>query len=678
MSVRKTLSTITTATSIGPADLPVTSRRRFLRDATVVGVTVSGASTLSACGFFSTDADSGDDDSGEAEDGAKEAPSLAQQVEDGTLPPLEERLPTEPLVVEPVEEIGTYGGTWRTYFGGPDDGNAFNPINYEGLVRWAREYTGAVGLDEIIPNLATFEVSEDGSSYTFHLLEGVKWSDGEPFTADDIMFWYEAVLLNETVTPAAPPWLTSGGETVAVERVDDYTVTFTFATPKAFFLHSMAHLGEGVKVCEYPRHYLEQFHPDHNDDAEQAAADAGYDDWVALFDMGNPGTRRHDTNMPRLTPWVMTDPPNSGSRAVAERNPYYWKVDPEGKQLPYLDEVVYALSEDPEVSLLRALDGEVDLEHRHLNQGDNYPLVYEGQEDGDYRLMTYNYDSMNIAEIQLNLTHQDEVKREIFTDKDFRIGLSHAINRQEIIDLVYNGQGEPWQTSPLQETPFYHEQLATQYIEYDVDLANDHLDQAGYTERNGDGIRLGPDGEPIVINLTTRSGVFNWTDVGELLTDYFREVGVELRVDPVSGELATETRDSNQHDAVFGSGLGGRAALIVPWNYVPISPAAGFGVGWSQWYQGVPDAGEPPEPVRRQFELWDQVVATFDPGTQEELFGQILDIAAEGFYQIGIATPRPEFAVVKNSMRNVPDEMPSGSPYPNPAPYNPEHFFKDE
>ena len=463
---------------------------------------------------------------------------------------------------------------------------------------------------------------------------------------------------------------------MTVERVDDFTVRFDFARPKAFFLHDMAHLDRGVSILNYPEHYMSQFHPDHNPDLDELLAESGFGDWQALFE--SEAQWRYNPDVPRLTPWVITEPGNTGNRAVAERNPYYWKVDPDGRQLPYLDEVVYRLAEDPEVALLRAVDGEVDLEHRGLNSGDEYPVLVEGQEDGGYWLLTYHYDSMNIAELQLNLTHQDDTKREIFNNKKFRIGLSHAINRQEIIDLVYSGQGEPWQTSPLSETPFYHEQLASQFIEYDVDLANQYLDEAGYDQRNDDGIRLGPDGEPISFTVLTRADHFGWDDVSELLVDYARDVGIDMKRDVISNELLLETRNSNQHDAVFGSGLGGRAAMLVGWNYVPVVESAGYGVEWARWYQGFPDAQQPPEHVMEQFRLWDELQATFDPAQQEELFRQIMDIAAEQFYQIGIATPPAEFAVVKNTMRNVPEEMPSGSPYPNPAPYDPEQFFKAE
>lgn len=648
------------------------TRRALLYGSTAV----MAGGALGGCTFFNTEPDSGG--TGPAgDDGALEAPSLQQKVEAGELPELSERLPKEPMVVEPLNELGQYGGAWRTYAMGPDDNNAYNPIGYEGLVRWIPDYTGATGTDEILPNLAEYEANEDGTVYTFQLRQGVRWSDGEPFDADDIMFWYESVFSNDTLTSGAPAWLSSGGERVVVDKVDDHTVTFTFSTPSAFFLHSMAQLGQGVDIVTYPRHYMSQFHPDHNDDLDQLVEESGQTDWVALFE--DRAQWRYNPDLPRLSAWTITTPGSSGTKAVATRNPYYWKVDPEGRQLPYLDEVQYSLVEDPEVALLRALNGEVDLEHRHIATGANYPVLAEGAEEGDYWLMNYSYDSMNIALIQLNLTHADPTKRKIYNNKEFRIGLSLAINRQEVIDLLYNGQGEPWQAGPLKESALYHEQLATQFLDFDVDLANQHLDDAGYSERDADGIRLGPDGKPIVITLDTRSDVFNWTDLAELLTDYWAAVGIDTQVNTASHELIIERRESNQHDAAFESGLGGRAAVLVPRNYVPIESTAGYGLQWARWYQGLPDGEEPPEHIRPMFDLWDQVKTTFDGAEQERLFTQILDIAAEEFLQIGIATPAPEFAVVKNSMRNLPEDgMPSGTPYPNPAPYNPEQFFKVE
>ena len=233
-----------------------------------------------------------------------EAPALAKLVVEGKLPPVEERLPDEPAVVEPVEEIGEYGGTWRRAAVSPTDTMIHVRLGYEPLVRWARDGK------TIIPNLCTsWEVEEDGKVYTFHLRKGVKWSDGEPFTADDIVFWYEDILLNEDLTPSFPAWLAPKGEPVKVEKVDDYTVKFIFASPYSLFLEYLAGPDTGPHIFNYPKHYLKQFHPEYTRDEELAALtkEAGFDFWYQLF--GDKAAPYTNPDLPTLRPWVPTVTP---------------------------------------------------------------------------------------------------------------------------------------------------------------------------------------------------------------------------------------------------------------------------------------------------------------------------------------------------------------------------------
>lgn len=606
-----------------------------------------------------------------------EAPSLAEQVAAGELSPVAERLPNNPLVLEPVEQIGDYGGAWRTALVGGADGNWLNrTIGYENLVRWDPTWT------EVIPNVAeAVEVNEDATQFTFRLREGMRWSDGEPFTADDIMFWYEDVFLNEELTPAPITWLVAGDEPVVVEKVDDYAVTFTFVESNALFLQHLSTNGGSVPT-QYPRHYFEQFHIDYNPEGIEALmAEEGAASWGDLFlakghDMPWRMPYWQNPDKPVLHAWVPTTRPGEGTRMIAERNPYYFKVDSEGNQLPYLDRVQFDFIENAEVLLLRALDGEIDMMDRHLASITNRPVLFDNMERGDYRFFESQPAGMNTAIIQFNLAHNDPVMREIFQNRDFRIGLSYAIDRQEIIDLIFVGQGEPWQAAPRPASPFYNERLATQYTEYDVELANEHLDRAGYTDRDSEGYRLGPDGNRISFVLENSAHASERTDMMELIQGYWREVGIDMQLRVIDRSLFETRKAANEHDVVTWGGDAGMNILLDPRDYLPSNAgSSNFALPWAQWYHGL-GGEEPPEIVRQQLALYDQVQAEPDSDRQIELMNEILEIAADEFFTIGISLTAPGYGVVRNNFRNVPESMPStGGDYPNPGPTNPSQYF---
>ncbi len=256
----------------------------------------------------------------------KEAPQLAALVREGKLPPVEQRLPKAPLVVQPIEKVGKYGGTWRNVIlGGADLATLTTTIGYEHLVRWDRDW------DNIVPNVAeSYEVNADGSEFTFKLREGHKWSDGQPFTADDIMFWYEDVSLNKDLNPGGfGSWLKSGGKDVVVEKIDNRTVKFKFAAPNGLFLSFMC-TANGSGITQYPKHYAQQFHKKYNPDGvERLAREANQDGWIRLFQTkcsGIPGTPYNavwqNPELPTLHAWDITAPFTGTTRVTAERNPY--------------------------------------------------------------------------------------------------------------------------------------------------------------------------------------------------------------------------------------------------------------------------------------------------------------------------------------------------------------------
>jgi peptide/nickel transport system substrate-binding protein len=360
-------------------------------------------------------------------------------------------------------------------------------------------------------------------------------------------------------------------------------------------------------------------------------------------------------------------------------------VDEEGNQLPYLDRYIVELTNDTEVLVLKALNGELDFQERFISAPTNKAVLFDNKDQGQFDFFELTPTTVNEMIIQLNMTHPDPVKREIYSNKDFRIGLSHAIDRQQIIDVVHVGQGEAWQASPRPESRFHHEQLAKQYTEYDVDLANEYLDKTGWTERDSDGYRLGPDGERITIIMEIDQARTTYVDALTLIEPMWDEVGVEMILKTMERSLWEERiRSTNlDFDASahrFGGGSGD-SVILDPRYYLPMNNGSSiYGKAWSYWYNGVnPDlAEEPPAEIKRAFELYDQIKATSDDDEQLALMTEILDIAADQFYSIGTVLEPNAFGVVTNRMRNTPDTLPNSWIYPSPGPYNPEQFWVEE
>ncbi len=598
----------------------------------------------------------------------REAPELAARVAAGDLPPVATRLPQNPLVVQPVERLGRYGGTWHMAMAGTEQALdrwlIWRTLGYENLVRWDPQWR------RVVSNLAqSYEVNEDATVFTFYLREGVRWSDGAPFTADDILFWAEDVLSNKELKHLSFPWLSGADDSLVVEKQDDYTVTFRFSSGRGLLLQHMAQ-PIGRRVTHYPSHYLRRFHPRHNPDGiDSLVAAHGAKDWVELFNQKlwpNP-------DAPTLFAWQLTGEPRAG-RLVAERNPYYWKIDPAGRQLPYIDRLVYRIVPDRADAVDLALNGEVGMQSRYLSSVEKRPALEQQQRAG-YRLFAGIRSSANRIALSFNLTHPDPARRAIFQNKDFRIALSHALDRQAILDEVYGGAGEPYQVAPPPGSPLYHEQLARQYTAYAPDRARAYLDRAGLARRDAEGFRLGPDDRRLVLHLEV------WVDshrkVVPQIQRYWSAVGLDIKVRVNTRAPFDQRRGSSLYDAVLWVGGGGLDAILDPRYYFPFSHESVFATAWALWYEDPahPGAQEPPETARRQMELYDALKTTPDPARQTALMRQILDLAADAFYVIGIARPARGFGIVKNNFHNVPPVMPLSWVYPDPAPTHPAQYF---
>ncbi|MDR2535305.1 MAG: ABC transporter substrate-binding protein [Treponema sp.] len=616
---------------------------------------------------------------------SREAPQLAKLAAEGKLPPLNERLPKNPKVITPYERVGVYGGDWRVAQVGGYLTHITRYQGYENLVRWTAGWGG------IEPNLAeSYEVSPDSSEYTFHLREGLKWSDGESFDAEDILFWYEDVFMHPQLVPGKSPIFMQNQKPVIVEKINQYTVKFKFSRPNGLFLQQLAQVGN-VAHQYLPKHYFKQFHIKYNPDADALAREFGYTDWVALFiakgGTGDPSdTVYQNGDKPVLDAWKFTIAPGAGAQAVAERNPYYWKVDTQGNQLPYLDRIVYDFLQDTDELISKILNGGIDWMDQYFAVPANRGLIYENQEKGGYRLFSTSSTEPNAAIVQFNLNHPDPNLRELFQNKYFRIGVSHAINRQEIIDKVYSGQGIPAQAAPRPGTEFYHEGLAKQYIEYNPKTANAALDQAGLTKRDSEGFRLRPDGKRVGFIFEIDSGRNEFVEIVELLQIYLKQVGIDAQIRTMDRSLwEIRVRSNWEFDATihrFGGGIG-QAVLLDPRYYLPLNGNSVYAPAWQAWYTNPTGAGsrtkpeEPPPQVKRSMELYDKIKETGNTTEQIKLMQQILEIAADQFYVIGLLWAGEGYGIVKNNFCNTPPTMPWSWEYPHPAPENPPQFFID-
>ncbi len=610
----------------------------------------------------------------------QQAPMLDPLVESGALPPVDERLPAEPAVIEPLESVGKYGGVMKRALTGAsgDHNTILRIVAPQSFVRWNPDYT------DVVPNVAeSWEISDDAREYTFHLRPGIKWSDGEPMTTEDIQFFVED-LLGSDFYGSPPSQFVSGGEIVKIDVIDDYTIKFIFKEPNGLFLFDLAS-PYGAPPVLWAKHYCSQFHPKYNENIDQLMAEFSQDNWVELFKFRcgtrEKGDRWYNPEKPVIEPWVIKEPYTGGAtRVVLERNPYFWQVDPEGNQLPYIDRIEYSIVGGTEGVLLEAIGGNIDMQVQNLQEIQNRPLLLENAEKSGYRMIDTVPVGAGSAVIFPNLAHKDPKMRELLNTKDFRIALSHAIDREEIIDLIFLGQGEPWQIGPPEGHALYNETLAKQYTEFDPEAANQMLDELGFDERGSDGFRLDHDGNRISLFVEYNSRDTVMSDIMELVVQYWRDVGIEAKIEAVDNNFF-QARNANWDDTIQISGAdnGGTEAIWRPIMYVPMEDDSRWGVPWAFWYlSGGTEGEEPPQYVKDRFAAYDKVRASQPGQGQEELMREVLDMTAEAFEVIGISTPLPGQGIVKNGLKNVPDQMPYGFFYLVPQPTMPATYYWDD
>ena len=615
----------------------------------------------------------------------QQAPGLAHLVDQGKLPPVAERLPTNPMVVKTVQQIGQYGGVWhRGFLGNRDQASFIRTLGYENLMRWNPDWTRP------IPNVAqSVTVSEDARTYTFYLRRNMHWSDGAPFTADDIMFWYQDILHNPDFPDSTPRWLSNGRDSLTVQRKDDFTVQFQLQQPDGLFLQKLAHPASADPTA-FPSHYLKQFLPKYNPDLQELLIREGVTDWQQLFEkkvgkitpvsIDHP-SRWTNPELPVLYGWVLTNGYRPDADEVtAVRNPWYWKIDLDGNQLPYIDRIVFKRARSAEELLAWAGHGKLDMQIRHVAVEKNRKTLSWTAEKNGYHFFQTNDAGANVAAISLNLLHPDPVLRAVFQHRQFRIALSHALNRQLIINDIYPNHHAS-QVAPQPSSSLYNRQLADQYLSYDVELANMLLDKIGLDKRNQQGIRLLKDGRRLAFTAEVPQ---IYPDLYLLMTRYvvpdWKKIGIELTVVEEERTVLYANKEANRHDAVVWRAGGGLDAILTPRYYFPSSPEANYAVPWGRWFVNPEDplGQEPPSVIKEQMALYRKLSTITDTREQYQLMKEILAISREQFYVIGICRSTGGYGIASNRFHNIPQSMPTSWTYPNPAPTNPVQYYIGE
>ncbi len=592
----------------------------------------------------------------------RQAPMLAALVASGELPPVEERLPDDPMVVEPIDEIGIYGGSARLFFAGE------SLINVpEGVLRPGPQ------MRLNLPNWAEkAEYSNGARTLRITLRPGHRWSDGQPLTADDYLFWFDHFLMNKELTPVVEPRFKGA----RFEKHNTHSFSYHFPQPMPLFVNHLAHNSSRLAM---PAHFMQRYHPEFTDPAqlEAEAEELGLQDWLTYFIGVNNTNDLLFFGRPVLTAYVLVS--RTSTRTRLRRNPYYPKVDPEGNQLPYIDYLEVQRVDSPAIMAAKASTGQVDFAGRQFMTAD-IPLFKRFEKKNAYSTYIWPRPYGSDVVLQFNLNHLDEGLRKIFQDVRFRRAMSLAINRQEINDIVYFGQGVPRQLTVVPSSRYFEPEFATAWAEFDPVRAGALLDEMGLVDRDGDGSRERLDGEALQITLEYMIGETPKQITLDLVTAHWREVGVSVNLKQISGPLQRIRARAGLMDMTIWHADRNADILfpIEPYWYVPVN--GGWEQSqwseWTRWYFSDGARGwEPPAEIKELIGWWERLRRATDEKERVEMGKKILRSQAENLWALGVVGLGPHPIIVSDRLRNVPRQGYWGWDSRWSWPYYPETWY---
>ncbi len=583
----------------------------------------------------------------------REPPELAAQVAAGKLPPVAERLPADPLVVEPGpgQTLGKPGGVLRTLGGRPRDTR---------LLMWFG-YSRLIGYDEKLalkPDIAEAIDVDDGQRvFTIHLRPGHKWSDGQPFTTEDFRYWWEDVANNKKLSPTGPPaQMLPQHKPPKVEVIDPVTIRYSWPVPNPTFLTNLA--GTAPLFIYEPAHYLKAFHEKYADPKRlEASVKAGKArNWAQLYVRLNKFDRNDNPDLPTLDPWVVrTKPPSEEFRFA--RNAYFHRVDPTGLQLPYIDSWVMQVV-DPKIVPVKAGAGETDLQARYI-AFDNYTFLNDAADRVGFRVGLWRAARANHLTLYPDLTVKDPTWRALLRDVRFRRALSLGIDRHEINMVVFFGLGIETNNTALPGSDLAKPDYTSAWASYDPDRANALLGELGLKRALGGGMRVLPNGQPLTIVVETADPSTQQTDVLQLIQDTWRKLGIKLLVKPLQIENMEKRVFAGSTVMTIGPGAdnGIPTPAMSPAEWAPTNELQLQWSRWANYFESEGKAGEPIDwPVAQTLlDLYrDWTVATAEP-EQRRIWDRMLAINADQVLTIGLIAGVPQPVVTAQALRNVPE-----------------------
>jgi peptide/nickel transport system substrate-binding protein len=489
------------------------------------------------------------------------------------------------------------------------------------------------------------------------LRKGHKWSDGQPFTSEDFRYWFEDVAQNKYLSPSGlPVSMLPQGDGPRFEVLSETAVRYSWTRPNPLFLPDLA--GPSPLFIYRPSHYLKQFHQKYAEKSELDALvkQANQRNWAAFHNKLDTMYRNDNPDLPSLEPWILkTKPPSD--RFVFERNPYYYRIDKEGNQLPYIDRVILSIA-DSKIIPAKTGAGESDLQARYL-RFDNYTFLKAGEERNHYKVRLWRTGPGSQLALYPNLNVNDEIWRSLVRDLRFRRALSLAVDRHEINQVIYFGLAIEGQNTLLPQSPLFESRYRSAWARFDPSEANRLLDLIGLV-KGSDGIRQLSNGKPLEIIVENSGESSEQSDVLELIRDSWRRVGIKLFAKPSQLTLFRRRVFSGETLMSIDKGIenGLATAAMPPWEFAPTTQQQLEWPKWGQYYETKGAAGEPPSlpSAIRLKELYEEWLAAASDEEHTRIWYEMLQIWADEVFSIGTVAGVLQPIVVNDKLRNIPDQ----------------------